>query len=399
MRFTTTHQEYRITDSPFAVPSKLGRYGLCEVINHLLGNSNDNNDENNDDNSNSNYIEFDFLIGTELVRLPLHKFLAINNISSEGIVNIEYFPRTKLSEESNSVEVPAWVGCLAAINSNSGGNRYSNSNSGNSAVVAGCYDGTVKIYDAALTELSTFQAHSAPIRSIITWSTATNSVETQLQTIATASKDQTVKYYYINTSNTTSITPTVLKGHVNSVESLAVLPNTDSSALLFSGDWSGNIFSWKLPAPTITNRPSDSNSTKKRKKDKSSVEDTENYSIATVDDLKPQFTIRAHTQSVSGIHISNNSSQNYRLFTCSWDHSLKEWDMERQESIATCATSKVMTSLDYSCLNELVTTSHPDGKVRFWDMRQKSEAATRQFLGGRFGSDVQWISQVIYIFK
>lgn len=37
-RFTTKLPDrLRITDTPFAVPSRLTRYGLSEVVNHLLG--------------------------------------------------------------------------------------------------------------------------------------------------------------------------------------------------------------------------------------------------------------------------------------------------------------------------------------------------------------------------
>ena len=44
-------------------------------------------------------------------------------------------------------------------------------------------------------------------------------------------------------------------------------------------------------------------------------------------DLKSAFTLRAHTQSVSGLQVCGDSSSN-KLYSCSWDHSLKEWDIE-----------------------------------------------------------------------
>ena len=39
VRFVTKdiYERYRIGDSPLAIPRKLGRHGLSEVINHLLG--------------------------------------------------------------------------------------------------------------------------------------------------------------------------------------------------------------------------------------------------------------------------------------------------------------------------------------------------------------------------
>jgi ribosome biogenesis protein YTM1 len=37
VRFITKLEQYRVTDAPFRVPSQLGRLGLSELINHLLG--------------------------------------------------------------------------------------------------------------------------------------------------------------------------------------------------------------------------------------------------------------------------------------------------------------------------------------------------------------------------
>lgn len=37
VRFVTTYERYRVPEAGFAVPSRLTRLGLSEVINHLLG--------------------------------------------------------------------------------------------------------------------------------------------------------------------------------------------------------------------------------------------------------------------------------------------------------------------------------------------------------------------------
>ena len=37
VRFVTKQTEYAVTDTPMLVPSRLRRYGLSEIINHLLG--------------------------------------------------------------------------------------------------------------------------------------------------------------------------------------------------------------------------------------------------------------------------------------------------------------------------------------------------------------------------
>jgi ribosome biogenesis protein YTM1 len=84
VRFTTTSEQYRITDAPFAIPSKLNRSGLSEIVNHMLRES-----ENDDDHVRQ---PFDFMIGGRLVRMALHKFIAVHRLNTEDIITIEYFP-------------------------------------------------------------------------------------------------------------------------------------------------------------------------------------------------------------------------------------------------------------------------------------------------------------------
>lgn len=118
MRFITKHDDYKVADVPFAVPSKLGRYGLSEVINHLL--------------ELDPVVPFDFLLQNELLRTSLSTFLQSHKLSSEEIVVIEYMPIVGINGEAQSVDCPAWVGCLAKTDS---------------AIAAGCYDGAVRFID------------------------------------------------------------------------------------------------------------------------------------------------------------------------------------------------------------------------------------------------------------
>ena len=172
MRFFTKYDKYRITDTPFAVPSKLGRYGLSEVVNHLL-------------DSSESPQPFDFAINGRLVRVSLKKFVELNRISTEDVVVIEYMPAISISDESESVEVPAWIGCLDTKI--------------DGLIVAGCYDGKIQLISTDGFELvNTTAAHEEPIRAITSWNPQnTNQNGNQNNSsslfIATASKDQSLK--------------------------------------------------------------------------------------------------------------------------------------------------------------------------------------------------------------
>ena len=59
-----------------------------------------------------------------------------------------------------------------------------------------------------------------------------------------------------------------------------------------------------------------------------------------------------------------------QLVTGSWDHSLKVWDVERQDCLLTLNGSRVVSCLDTSYHSSgIVATGHPDCTVRLWDTR------------------------------
>ena len=177
IRLWTTHVQYTVTDAPLAVPSKLGRYGLSEVVNHLLG-------------SEDEPQPFDFILNGHLIRGSLKKYLAEQRVSTEEVVAIEYIPAVSLSGESDTVEVPAWVGCLDS--------RV------DGLAIAGCYDGKIQLIDTStMVVTAAVMAHDEPIRSVITWRMHPQKIAANQGGIfmATASKDNSVKIWSIQGNN------------------------------------------------------------------------------------------------------------------------------------------------------------------------------------------------------
>ena len=403
-RFITDHEEYRISDAPFAIPAKLGRSGLSEVINHLLGNEGDS------------IVSFDFCIKDILVRVPLHRFLTANNISTEDIVQIEYMPASTLSDEKQTIDAPAWVGCLDCRSAGQ--------------VLAGCYDGSVELLNAnSKTVQHKLQAHADPVRSIASWAhTAAGSRwSTSGLAFATGSKDQTVKCWSVtaaaesgakgkNSGKKMAAAPAAvsvqlvatLKGHTNSVEAVE---HWESRGLLLSGDWAGNLMAWNVRKVFAGDVDGDANETResdadepqagsrKRLKQRDGHAGTAPYHVRTPSAV---FTLKAHAQSVSAIQVAEDSDAgSARVFTCSWDHGLKVWDMDRQDVVAVYTSgSKICTSMHYNHHTSLVGTSHSDGKLRLWDVRQNhsSDSATscQSIVNGGTASSgsPQWVSQL-----
>jgi len=120
--------------------------------------------------------------------------------------------------------------------------------------------------------------------------------------------------------------------------------------------------------------------TKTGKSSKSSVAINNNTEAHPT--LSAKVSLQAHTSKVSGVSWGNYEKRNSRssseprqLITGSWDHSLKVWDIERQDCLLTLNGSRVVSCLDTSYHSTgIVATGHPDCTVRLWDTRTADDA-------------------------
>jgi ribosome biogenesis protein YTM1 len=133
-RFVTRLPEkFRIAPTPLAVPGKLTRYGLSEVVNHLLALDPPK--------------PFDFLVDGELVRTSLQKLLLRKAISAEKTLDVEYIPAVGPPSEESVGKHEDWV---SAVDGGFAG-----------AIATGCYDGTVKLWSNAGSRLLTVAVPNA----------------------------------------------------------------------------------------------------------------------------------------------------------------------------------------------------------------------------------------------
>jgi len=352
VKFVTKVASLRVTEMPIAVPTSLGRYGLSEVVNHLL--------------AKSTPVPLEFLTeeGSRLLRVPLEKYLQASGLSGEAVLTLEYFPATQPPETTEGPHLPDWVSSIHGVNQ------------GFDGYVAGCYDGVLRVYNLDASLQSSTKAHAEPINSVRVCKRSDQSL-----LFVTASKDRIIKMWRYQPGENTAIEGVAnLRSHSNSVECVDF--NADNSKIV-SGDFSGGICIWSAHT-----EPSDQVSHPKRKKGAEGKKET---TVAKAEQA-PLVVFRAHQQSVASV-VWGASSQPATAYTGSWDHSIRMWDMERQDAVTTLNGSKVVTALAYSPDLHLLASGHPDHKVRLWDSRGTSESLVKSTLS----SHQQWVSSVEWI--
>jgi ribosome biogenesis protein len=316
VRFVTKVATLKVTEVPIAVPETLGRYGLSEVINHLLGSlpgDADSSEDTAEPAKGKAPIPFDILIDGRFLRTSLVRYMQRNAVSGEHVVELEYLPALRQPTEEGSDSQPDWVGAIA---SSSGSSAASDS----AFLATGCYDGCLRLYSDALTVVHSAQVSQQPLTAIALSADSSSSSSVDSWLLA-GGKDRLLTLFRVGSGASSLDRCAVLRGHENSI-ACAALPlanntNSDSSSLAASGDWDGRVCLWNLAA--AQSQTPQSHAVKKRKGAEGAV------AIALLEVL-PAAAFKAHAQAVAGCGWGRGGA----LYTGSWDHSIKCWDAERQ---------------------------------------------------------------------
>jgi ribosome biogenesis protein YTM1 len=389
LKLSTSVQDrsLEVPSQPIAVPADIGRKGLSAVLNHLLGRivakESANDDSDSDDDAPQGKLPpltFEFIVtgaNNKLLRKGVEKEARQNGLSLEQAIEITYFPAAGAPEVSGEQEeLPDWISCLSVKNS---------------ILYAGCYDGSVHLYrregddenKKGLAKIDSTVVSSSPVKCIDTTIVKNDDGENKVW-IASACLDHTMHIHtYDTTDNTLQLYGhCVQEGMSCAMSSLSF--SSSSKSLLASGDGNGTICIWDVQNTKQVLEPA-----KKQKTQKGKV---------STKSITPTGTIEsAHSQLVSGLSWGNHCTVNQtHLISGSWDHSLKLWDVEKQDCLLTLNGSRVVSCLDTSYHSEgVVATGHPDCTIRLWDVRTNNAKPSSLVSDNIFRpSHKAWVSSV-----
>ena len=449
VKFVTKDSQIRVAEVPIAIPLSCSRNRLSEIINHLLAKTNP-----------EDALSFEFLIhnqilqdasestlGSERFGSTKHKSQTLEDffhnygINTEITVTIEYFIAIKppsYSGESN--ECDEWLSCVSGRSFlKSKNNENASDTIGSSELetlyTAG-YDGKFRFYTSAayntiksnihqknknqINLLSEFQIHDDIIKAMVTFEN-NSSNRNNLVHVITGGKDKLIKAFTIEGGRgkgPNECSPSIYKGllttysqHDNSIEALDV--NFDGTKFI-SGDWDGMLYGWSLSFPDMsdddmmnldTDEEEDQDieirTKKKARTGAKTSSSSKSHALVTHQETSQTlFRIKAHQQGVSSLKWS--SYQPNHVYSSSHDHSIKLWDIEKQDCLNTINQAKVITCMDVqdntSQVN-LIATGQPDHRIKLWDMKGQANNLNIATLRGHTGwvSDVKWHPSNEYI--
>eukprot|EP00298_Acanthocystis_sp_HF-20_P002388 c12806_g1_i1.p1 GENE.c12806_g1_i1~~c12806_g1_i1.p1 ORF type:complete len:474 (-),score=180.85 c12806_g1_i1:22-1443(-) len=353
-----------VPDTPFSVPSSLTRYGLSEIVNHLLGRKPP--------------TPFDFMVGKYLIRSSLETFMKKHEISEETVVEIEYFESVPAPFPSTTLPHDDWIGCISTP-------KGAENTDFSSIIISGSYDSHVKAWQIGAKEgegedeehlsfgTNEETDHSGPVKACDSF--VARSGDESFVSVITSGKDQKIKQWKVDLENKTIKIVAVYSGHSASVDCLAINPFTLTSQhkTFASGSWDSTIKLWdinKLSPKSATESENvemdEDGPTKKKKLKTETPKEYHEFKL-------PAGTLIGHTQSVSCLEWVDKST----LYSGSWDCKVILWDTVAQSHTRTMAGSQVVHSISYSPANHLLLAGHADNKIRGWDARVKEGSVVK----------------------
>ncbi|CCF55846.1 hypothetical protein KAFR_0A04110 [Kazachstania africana CBS 2517] len=326
IKFFTREQDesLHVQDTPMYVPIQLKRYGLSEIVNHLL---------NPDNDTNKKAIPFDFLIDGQMLRSSLDDYLVKNGLSSEVSLNIEYTRAILPPSYLTSFQNDDWISSIDV--------------SGNSLnqIITGSYDGVVKTWNQSGKVEKQYSGHSGAIRAVKFISNTR---------IVSSGNDRTLRLWKTKNPGASNEangeedniedgkTLAILEGHKAPVVSLDVSVK-DSRILSASYDNTIGLWSTDYKEMTIVDPMEDLNnnnnkmSTAAKKRRKLSLKD------GSIRRRAPLSLLESHLAPVEqAIFDTKDNTVGYSV---SQDHTIKTWDLVTSRCVDTKTTSYSLLSI------------------------------------------------------
>ncbi|KAG2489040.1 hypothetical protein HYH03_012478 [Edaphochlamys debaryana] len=346
----------RVPETPVAVPASLRRYGLSQVINHLLALDAPR--------------PFDFLVSGQLLRSSLEAHLLLAGLSAESTLEVEYVPAVVPPRHRSSAPHDDWV---SSVDGSRAGPSPSPSAPGTGLLVSGSYDGLVRLWNGELQAVASVSAHAGGVTSVRMLPSSHGDL------LLTAGKDRAVRLWRLEHPGSKAPSLALLASyaaHTDSVE--AAVPSPSGSRVASSG-WDGRVLVWDSgravadaadEAAAAGGGGGEDGRKKKRRVGGGGGAAEGGGGGLTVSE--PAAELRGHLHCVSCLAWPEEGA----LFSGGWDHSVRRWDVSSGTVADSHHGSKAVLALaSHPAAPSVVAFSGADRAIRLWDARAPPSAS------------------------
>ncbi|KAK0182169.1 hypothetical protein PV327_000332 [Microctonus hyperodae] len=345
IRFFTKQNQYAVPDFPFEVHITITPDELNVLVNEHL----------KDTIKDGKRIEFDFLVCSEFLRTSLYEHVTERDVSTEGVIDIEYLEKHPSPKPKDCLIHDDWVAAVAVCGK---------------WILTGCYDNTVHIWTSIGKHKLTIPGHSGPVIAV-KWI----SLDSETGTFVSASQDGTALIWSWNIARNSVDCIYVCRGHresLESLESLGSLAVNSDDRIMATGSWDKMLKIWSTATEDETEDGESKSKRMKTDKGKTRI---------------PKRTMKGHQEAISGVVWSDKSE----LITSSWDHTLKIWDSELGGIKHEIPGNKSFFDIDYSQLSRSIIAAS-DITIKLYDPRSSEGSIVKSTFKSHKGtvSTVCW---------
>ena len=366
---------------PFqAVPTNLARYGLSQVVNHLLGNGEGwewgarprgaRTPLTSSPPSLATPTPYDFLIDGALVRGPLDAALRARGTSAESVVELEYIIAVAPPAPAPPCPADDWV--LALAPAPSGG------------LIAGCADGVVRAWTGdGLRAGDGAAAVAAPAHA---GGAAAVACLPSARLLISAGRDGVVRVSTLPAcaggESDAGAVAGVGRAHADSVASLAAAPTAPAFA---SGGWDGVVRLWAVDADALAAGAGGGAPKKRRGAAADAAAAAEPAALA------PSSTLEGHSQAVTALAWPSATT----LVSAGLDGAARRWDAATGAALDVLHAGAALLAVAAPPGSPAVAAfGGAGGAVRVWDSRSPAAGAAPG--AADLGTHAAWVSAVAW---
>lgn len=297
IRFATKDPSLAIESRPLLVPTSLKRYGLSEIVNHLL--------------ETDSPIPFSFLVHGELLSSSVEEYLTKKGLSSETVLDVEYIRSILPPSFLASYPHDDWISAISL------------SSTKRDEIVTGSYDSLLRIWDHSQNCIATGSGHTSAIKSVALSKSSGGSSE-----IVSGSMDRTLRLWSRSEdeSSKTLECKADLRGHKTSVETCDFFESG-----IISGSADGVLGVWNTTDELSGAYTSERQNRRKRVKG------------SGVGVLKPKHLHQIHQGPIS--QVTYNPLDASLVYSVGQDHTFVTTDLNTLLPLSSIKTSTPLFSL------------------------------------------------------